>query len=145
MCDISTKSKKKTVVVYKIAIKDHNEYYSHLFQMKIKTGKVKNMPIVLPEYHRKGSGFYNDIMADKKLTTGFAYLRNAREFYKSLTAYERTYLVIIRLKLSGEIYEGTTLGYFGDAKFNKIEIENFTSINVAKVYAGSVIDEIKEV
>jgi hypothetical protein len=108
MCNITKKTDKKTVTVYKAVIKDGENYYAFFSGIKIGVGTVKPQidadyvkNIYLYRGYFKHDSIYNENMVGK--TSGFAKHKTAKLL---LSECFYTEAVILKMVLGGEIWEG---------------------------------------
>ena len=140
MCNITKKTDKETVTIYKVVIKYKRRYYSVFSGVKIKIGGVT--PQTNRDFKRIDnltnggwrynafSPLYNNIMPGK--TSGFATLESAKSLAEDDS---RVYSsrIVLKIVLGGEIWEGDAL-----------DISHRVP-NTAIVYAGSKILSFEEV
>jgi hypothetical protein len=138
MCNITKKTNKETIIVYKAVIRVKKRYYACFSGIKIKVGKVK--PQTNRDYNRIEnrflldgwrydtlSMFYNKNMVGK--TSGFATLKSA----ESLAYDGYGSRIVLKIVLGGEIWRG-----------NAVKISSSVPDN-AVVYAGTEILSFEEV
>lgn len=106
MCDISIKTNLKSKTIYKVAFKDDNEYFAIFSLLNLKIGKV-SVPSNIKDYY-KYDVIYNPLMVDK--TSGFSSLRAAIRLlnYKLISGYYHHKIVILKMKIRGNILKGTS-------------------------------------
>lgn len=144
----------KTKTVYKICIKRDGKYYSLFSGMQIKKGRVKDMGWVdarddtnrfasmvmvgdwrVNIYHEDDT-FFNHLAVGR--TTGFACKSIAKmmqgEMYDESTTYGGLDTVLLKMKIAGDLVQGTAETMTNDPKLKK-----------AKVFAGREILSVKEV
>lgn len=136
MCDINIKTRKKSVTVYKIVIKQNDDYLSLISKTPIKLGEV---PFYDPELYivyntranydiySKNDRFYNKNMVGK--VCGFKHLKPIIEYLKQLNVNKH----LLKLKLSGDIMQGTAKDFTYLISDDEI------------VYAGTHIDYAAEI
>lgn len=114
MCNLTTKTRKKTVVVYKLVYEIDGNYYACLSGVKIELGKVKpqtdedwhnikNQPRCIWRSYTPSSGFFDKNMIGK--TSGFADKRIAEVAYFQLYGCR-----MLKITLGGEIWMGDASG-----------------------------------
>ena len=145
MCNIHKKTSLKRVVVYKIVIKQVNDYYAFFSGYRITTGSVKSNFYKEPAiptnseshigrfalYSPEDHGLYNPLMIGR--TSGFKMKKALSRFYFEERPRHKGHLKVLRMTLAGTIYKG-------DATLISRVIENHEI-----VYAGSKIVDFKEV
>ena len=106
MCDISIKTNLKSKTIYKVAFKDDNEYFAIFSLLNLKIGKVSVPSSIKESYENCGN--YNPLMVDK--TSGFSSLRAAKRLlnYKLSPSYYHHKIVILKMKIRGNIFKGTS-------------------------------------
>ena len=151
MCDINKKTRRKSVVVYKVCRKIDGKLYAYFSGMEVKTGSVKDMEFFHAEkgqyypFHMKHvitrangevaySKNYNKNLIGR--TSGFQSLKIAKIFYLMcrygiLNPYGN---VIVKLSLGGDIMQGTGEG-----------VTRHKEITESITFAGTEILGVEEV
>lgn len=155
MCDINKKTRRKSVVVYKVCRKIDGKLYAYFSGMEVKTGSVKDMEF----FHAKKGQYYpfhmryvitrpnGEVAYNKNYnknligrTSGFQLLETAKIFYSVCTF---SYInpegnVILKLTIGGDIMQGTGEGIMKHRKvtesitFAGTEILNVEEVRVRK-------------
>jgi hypothetical protein len=137
MCNLTTKTDKKTVTIYKVVYKKNGKYYAIFSGVEVKKGIVERQRI--GDCHRDGmrnyfnyyssiDNNYNTNMIGK--SSGFDEENPARLLMIEI---DEPDMVILKIKLSGEIWRGDAL-HIGDSVPND-----------SIVFAGSEIISFREV
>lgn len=149
MCDINKKTKRKSVVVYKVCRKIENKLYAYFSGMEVSVGQVKDLgffkaskgqyyPFHVRYTFKNQHGVlvhnvhYNENLIGR--TSGFELLKIAKIFryIVGFTTISKE-VVIVKLLISGDIMQGTGEG-----------IAKHMDIRSSKVYAGTEILSVKE-
>ena len=137
MCDISKKTRRKTVTVYKIVDKYKDEYYALFSGVPVKTGKAIKQNYshasisTISQHYEENNCLYNPNMVGK--CSGFELQEDAYVFIGSAFEALAFYRRVLKVVLGGEIWEGTT-------KYISMLIPDDH-----KIFAGTEILSIKEV
>lgn len=120
MCDISIQTRFKTKTVYKVAYQILGAYYSMFAGMLLNIGQVSKMPLYKGGVHHRFIRYkecpelFNPHMQGR--TSGFKTKRAALELVKNTLNVEipaMSYTVILKIKLGGNIIQGTSAGIGG--------------------------------
>ena len=113
MCNITRKTKRKTADMYKVVFKHENNYYGFYSCMKINIGEVISEDIANDNISRASAGHGSIFTIDYSKNTifygkisGFIKLKDAKILFNT---YPKT-STIIKLKITGDIYEGDGTG-----------------------------------